>query len=124
VTLTTVWVEDQKILKVEDRVTPQDILEFAEALIEEQGWRATQPGGDAGGGDTAPWTIHQAIGEAARRLEPDPATARKDGPVARPLRDEATALLSDHHGKTDIELNDECASQTQAIEILRAARGA
>lgn len=124
-TVTTSWIERGKILKVgEAGVMPQDILEFAEALIEEEGWRDTHAGENAGDGASAPWTIHQAIGEAARRMEPVQETARKDGPVARPLRDTAAQLLYDVHGKTDIELNDEATTQDEALAFMRAAREA
>lgn len=110
-------------------ITGEDILELAEALIEHDGWKETKgkmkeaPGTGAGDGNFPPWTIHQAIGEASRRVAAEQ-RVEKDADPARKLRDAANAVLVKAHNKTDIQLNDEADTAEQAIALMRQARGA
>lgn len=106
------------------RVNVNDVLELAEALIEEEGWRKTygSPDNDPGGPEQPPYTIHRAIGEAAKRAV---AGHGKDDAAARPLRDEANERIkATHGGRNDIELNDEPRCNTRrAMRVLAHARG-
>lgn len=99
------------------RINVNDVLELAEALIEEHGHIKRDSGSAATG-----WSLHGAIGEAAKRAV---AAHGKDSPEARPLRDAANeALMAAHGGRTDIQLNDEPrCTKRRAIRVLQHARG-
>lgn len=99
-----------------DALDEDDILDFAAAIVEEQGWVKGQ-GGDA----TQGWSIHGAVGEAARRATD---SSGKDSTSARPLRDKAAAKVLAIHGKGEVELNDSLDTPAEAVIRLRqAARG-
>lgn len=93
-----------------------DILEYAEALIEEHGHRVGDSGDEKQG-----WSIHGAVGEAAKRAT---GSSAKDSGTARPLREAAAAAVERTSGKTEFVANDEAKDKTEAVAILRAARGA
>lgn len=130
-------IESGKLVKIEpdDRVTPQEILEFAEELIKTDGWNKSV-GLDASIVNTPQggWTLHGAVGEAARRsaTEPSAPTYRQKDyashdqthPGARELRDDVDTLLMQVHGKTDIEINDVATSVDEVLAASRLARGA
>lgn len=105
------------------RVNVNDVLELAEALIGEHGWRKTHGvEGDPGGPERPPYTIHRAVGEAAKRAVD---AHGKDADDARALRDEANdRIMATHGGRTDIQLNDEprCNAR-RAMRVLAHARG-
>lgn len=104
------------VVKVEpDQLDENDVMEFAEALIEEHG-HVKNTGGDAGTG----WSIHGAIGEAARRATGE---GGKDGSRSRVLRDAAATKIADLGRGTEITIND-ASDQAGAIAALREARGA
>lgn len=97
-------------------VDTNDVIELAEALIEEHG-HVQQDSGDA----TRGWSIHGALGEAAHRLTNDQG---KDKPTARRFRDDAAARILANEGRTELEVNDDPATDKQAaIDVLRRARG-
>lgn len=106
-----------KVVRVgPDELDADDILEFGQALIQEQGWVKGESG-DA----TKGWSIHGAVGEAARRATG--ASAKDDG-RARPLRNEAAAqLAAANEGKTEAELNDSADTVDQVLALMGAARG-
>lgn len=122
-------IEPGRLVRVDpDEVSADDVLDFGAALIEEQG-HIVRDSGDA----TRGWSIHGALGEAARRVTGE---SGKDGPMARQLRDAAALQLRDHHfpdidpatgvQKTptvaEHELNDTATGPAEAAERMRAAR--
>lgn len=121
--MTVVEIERGKLVQVlPDALNAKDIIEFAEALIEEEGW-VQGTGGAAGQG----WSIHGAIGEASDRVTPAPGGNRqgKDNPTARPLRNEAAALLTetDPQHRNEMEINDQAQDVDEALVAMRRARG-
>lgn len=117
-------IEPGRLVRVEpEKVTADDILEFGAAMIEEQG-HVKNDSGDANRG----WSIHGAVGEAARRATGESA---KDGAASRPLREAAASQLLDHHfpgvpAKTpteaEHELNDTASGAAEAADRMLAAR--
>lgn len=110
-------IQPGRLVKVEpDELDAKDVLELGEALIEEHGW-VQQTGGD----ETIGWSIHGAVGEAAKRATGEHG---KDGARARPLRDEAARLVAEAHGgATEIAVNDNAGSVGEVLAAMRAARG-
>ena len=107
-----------KVVRVgPDELDADDILEFSQALIREQGWVKGKSGDAAGG-----WSIHGAVGEAARRAMGQ--TSKSDSGPGRQLRDDAAAqLAAAHGGKTEVELNDTADTVEQVLALVGAARG-
>lgn len=105
----------------EDLLDARDVIEVGEALIERDGW-LQRDSGDAARG----WSLHGAIGEAAKRLGEHGTGHDKGGPVARPLRDAATKLLEKvlPDGETEFTFNDKADDADAVIALMRAARGA
>lgn len=121
-----------------------DILEYAQALIEEHGWRQGQrvP-------NTEDWpevaknglSLHDAVGMACYRLSGETGTkatpartggSSKDFPVgdrgseygySGTMRTKATELLTAHlpSGMTDITFNDKATNVTEVLTVLDAA---
>lgn len=115
------------VLVEPDGLDAKDVLELAGAIIEEQGWSKGSSGGSSLEGG-AGWSIHGAVGEAARRAK---GVSDKSSDAARPLRDEAKALIESayaaaHPGepvKTEFQINDDAADVTEALAAIDAARG-
>lgn len=123
-------IEPGRLVRVDpDEVNADDVLDFGAAMIEEQG-HVVRDSGDASRG----WSIHGAIGEAARRVTGE---SGKDGPRARELRNAAAEQLRDHHypppdpatglaqktpTEAEHELNDTATDAATAAERMRAAR--
>lgn len=108
-----------KLVKVEpDGLGAKDVIELGEALIEEHGWVTGDSGDESRG-----WSIHGAIGEAAKRAT---GSTGKDSTEARPLRDEAARMMteSDPNRRGEFEINDQAQSVDHAVAAMRAARGA
>lgn len=105
-----------RLVKVEpDEIDEKDTLEVAEAMIEEQGHIQGDSGDENRG-----WSIHGAIGEAARRVTD---SQGKDNSEPRALRDAAAQLLLDHHQASEIVLNDDPGTtKDRAISLMREAR--
>lgn len=102
------------LVRVEpDGLTADDILDFGAALIEEHGWR-TDDSGNAEDG----WSIHGAVGEAARRATDSHA---KDSEASRPLRDEAARQVEATHGAPEFFVNDNATGPQMAVDAMRAA---
>lgn len=106
-----------KLVKVTpDELDVNDILDFGAAIIEEQGHKK----GDGGSGD-GPWSIHGAIGEAARRATGQMSKGADD---TRPLRDEAAERLAEAYPDMggEIAMNDrDDVDQARAVELMRGA---
>lgn len=127
------------------RVTPsrpgaEDVLEYTEALIEIEGWRnyTAQPG-DTAQFPRGPWTLHDAIGEANRRLfQPSADVGNgKEGVRTGGKGDETTrvaatrVLVESLPDKPDgsryadeKEWENEQTDQQVILDQLRSARGA
>lgn len=103
---------------VPDGVGVNDVIELAEALIEEHGNVKGDSGSEKGG-----WSIHGAIGEAARRATDSNA---KDSVRARPFRDKAATLLmeTDPEGRGEFVINDDAQNVGEVLAAMRLARGA
>lgn len=111
----SVTVISPTVVKVEpDELNADDILEFAEALIEEHGHYT----GDSGS-SSAGWSIHGAIGEAAMRATGE---GGKDGSKSRVLREAAKDRVESSTGKTEFAANDESGGRVAAMQILNEAR--
>jgi hypothetical protein len=107
-----------------------DIIELAEALIEENGW-VKGDGGNASKG----WSIHGAIGEASGRAYGGN-SSQKGGTKERPLRDDAAQKVSDADmamrstpdvpapRRNEMQINDSAQSVDEVLAVMRAARGA
>lgn len=106
-----------KVVRVgPDELDADDILEFGQALITEQGW-VKGTSGDASQG----WSIHGAIGEAARRAT---GSSAKDSGDARSLRNDAAAqLAAAHNDRSEADLNDTADTKDQVLALMGAARG-
>lgn len=130
-------IEPGRLVRVEpDTLGAKEILEFAEALIEEHGWIKTK----AAPGAAAPsrpaeqttktgFTLHGAIGEAARRSSTPHSMGTayhgKDSSPARPLRNAVDVLLVEAtHGNNDIGINDSADTVDEVLKASRQARGA
>lgn len=111
------------------RVTPDapngaDVLEYAEALIEEEGWN---PGVREGAPyqESSPstgWTLHDAVGEANRRLfrEGGKEGIMIEGGTTRSVAQTAIGtVLGD---ATDMQFNDKAANAEEVLAVLRQAR--
>lgn len=96
-----------------DRVGPDDILEFGARIIEEHGWVTHESGSVEKG-----FSIHGAVGEAARRAT---GTHDKGAWSARALRDETREQFEIFHGKGEYPANDEAESAEVAVGLMRAA---
>jgi hypothetical protein len=107
-----------KVVRVgPDELDADDILEFGQALIEEQGWVKGESG-DA----TKGWSIHGAVGEAARRAMGQ--TSKSDYGPGRDLRNEAAAqLAAANDGRTEADLNDTADTVDQVLALMGAAKG-
>lgn len=110
-------IEPGKLVRVDPpALNVDDVIEFAEALIEEEG----HVKGEGGEGKRG-WSIHGAIGEAAKRATGE---GGKDGTRSRELRNQATAKLTEAFPQqNEYELNDTAADGSEAIERLQQARG-
>lgn len=97
-----------------DDLTADDILEFGAALIEEHGHKK----GDSGDASQG-WSIHGAVGEAARRATGE---SGKDGPRSRVLREVAAQQLFAKHGKGEFEVNDAAPTPAEAVHAMLDAR--
>lgn len=124
-----ITVIDEKTVLVEPgEPDPDDVLEYAELLIDVEGWNdfaktRTESSPEQG------WTLHDSIGEANRRLFGEtPRSSGKDGislTAGGTTRTEATSKLQKVLGrKTDTEFNDRATSPDQIITVLRKARNA
>lgn len=104
------------VVKVEpDQLDENDVIELGEALIEEHGWVK-----NTGGDEKQGFSIHGAIGEAAKRATGE---HEKDGPRSRTLRNAAAAKIGDL-GKNEIQANDDATDVAEVLGIMREARGA
>lgn len=98
-----------------DEIDEKDTLEVAELLIDEHGHFKNDSGDETRG-----WSIHGAVGEAARRVT-DSSGKDQDGP--RALRNSAAALLLSKHGHGENVLNDDPATdKDRAMRLIREAR--
>lgn len=114
------------VLRVEPgEIDAKDVLELADALIEDGGWAGPgQPSVDSTTGP-GPYTLHHAIGRAADRLTANRQTGTtygKGNTQATKLRDEANRLIKKATGKTDIQLNDQAGTVDEILSALRRAR--
>lgn len=112
-------IQPGKLVKVEpDALDAKDVIELAEVLIEEHGW-VQGSGGDQASG----WSIHGAIGEAARRAT---GAGAKDYGDAPSFRNQAAVLVTgaDPLGRTEMEINDQAQTVDEALAVMRKARGA
>lgn len=106
-------IEPGRLVLVEpDQLDANDILDFGAALIEEHGHMTGDSGDEQKG-----WSIHGAVGEAARRATGSHA---KDDPASRVLRDEAARKIMATHERTEFEVNDS-ATKDEAVAAMRAA---
>lgn len=110
--MTAILVEPNYVRVEPDSVTARDVINLAIVLIEEQGWKQ----GD-GGSPPGPWSLHGAIGEAAKLVTDG---YSKDNTEARKLRDEANEELGFREGE-DITFNDKAADVHEVVAKLREA---
>lgn len=125
--MTTTVIRPGRLVRVEpSKISGRHVLELAEALIEEFGHMKGDSGDESRG-----FSIHGAIGEAAKRIT---TSNDKGSDRARSLRDEAKNLVERHHNegragdapwKTEASLNDDPAvGKDEAIALIREAREA
>jgi len=109
---------------------PKLVVEYAELLIDTEGWNSRA--NDEESSKEVGWTLHDAIGEANRRLfggtAAEGSSGGKDG-VRIPssgttTRTEATALVEKVAGKDDKVFNDKAKNVDEIFAVLRKARGA
>lgn len=109
-----------RFVRVEpDKVDADDILEFAAALIARYGWVKGDSGDEHRG-----FSIHGAIGEAAKRAT---LSHHKGETASRKLREAAKAQMeksySGRGGLTEFEINDTCTASHEAVSRILSARG-
>ena len=110
-------------------VTAADVLGYAEALIEEEGWHKFDPAKPVESSPEVGWTLHDAIGEANKRLFPESiGGGGKEGVTMRSgetTRVAATSALKDQLGSDDDKtFNDKAKTKTSILRVLRKAREA
>lgn len=119
------------------RVTPdkplvEDVLEYAEALIDTFGWNAE--GGTVGSNEQNGYSLHDAVGEANERLFPTSGGGRggKEGPT---MTDEGQTMrtlvmarlnkvLPQGGAEPDKAFNDKAKKVEDIKKVLAAARAA
>ena len=109
-----------------------DVLLYAEMLIEEEGWHKIDPTARVESGPETGWTLHDAIGEANRRLFPESmGGGGKEGirisASGETTRQAATKAVKDQLPSTasdDKTFNDKAKSKTAIVNVLRKAREA
>jgi hypothetical protein len=116
-----------------DEVDAKDVLEYAELLIETEGWNPFKGDSRQESSDKVGWTLHDAIGEANRRLLP---RHGKEGPrlsTGKNARDDAMAKLFaalprrkwlQGVSEPDKTFNDRVTEVEEVLKVLRKARGA
>lgn len=105
---------------------PIDVIEYAELLIDVEGWNPRT--NDEESSPEVGWTLHDAVGEANRRLFPSASgTGSKDGidipSLGATTREAATKLIRKVTGKDDMLFNDKAKSADEIFAALRKARG-
>lgn len=118
-----------------EQVSIADVLEYAEAVIEEYGWRqGPRPKLPSGGEPTLEnlvehdmgFTLHDSIGLAMERLSEARGEARtKDrvgGTVDAITRDDVTSKLDLPNGMNDQDWNDQQTTVQPVLNLLRKAR--
>ena len=127
---------DRAVVVGPEEPTVEDVLEYAEVLIEEEGWN---PGKSVEGmmTESSPeqgWTLHDAIGEANTRLYPkEMGGGGKEGIALeahghQTTRQVATAAvvaaLPASAKGDDKAFNDKAKGAADVIKVLRKAREA
>lgn len=103
-------IEPGKLVRVDpDEVNADDVLEFGAALIREHGHHVGDSGDEKHG-----WSIHGAVGEAARRIAN---VSAKDADPARELRDAAAQRLRDFHFPVEPDLKQTMAPNTAEYQL-------
>ena len=127
-----------------------DVLEYAQLLIETEGWNQISVSGNESS-STVGWTLHDAIGEACRRLSAGTAaggsrgskdavytTTRQGQTISVGLRTDAQQAVDNElqrmadagewsagtAGRIDYDYNDQARSEDDVIGVLRRAREA
>jgi len=114
--MTVTVIRPGRLVQVEpDKLTADDIIDFAAALIEVHGWVQHDSGDEKRG-----WSIHGALGEASRRATQ---SRGKDDSAARRFRDQANAQIKAKYDMDDIKLNDTSANADEAVQRLLNAKG-
>lgn len=125
----TIDQERRRVIVRPDEPDADDILEYAEALISAEGWNRWEQTHTESSSEQG-WTLHDAIGEANRRLfNPSrPVGDGKEGVTTsrgKSTREEATAKLKAvlPQGKDDKTWDNEQDDVTVVLAKLREARG-
>lgn len=119
---------DEKTVQVDPgEPSAEEVLEYAELLIETEGWNS-RPNDEESSPEVG-WTLHDAIGEANRRLFGE--VTRSDGKDGVKLkaggntRTAATEKLAKVLGRKDDKVfNDKAKDVSEVLGVLRQARGA
>lgn len=105
-----------RLVRVEpDRIDADDIIEFAGALLFAHGWIKGDSGDEHRG-----WSIHGAVGEAARRAT---GAGTKDAREARILRDQVAGMVAAKYGQSEFEVNDTSHTREEAVGRLLNTKG-
>lgn len=131
---TQVLAPGRTVLVGPDQASAADVIDYAEALIEEEGWFKMDPSKpEITSSPDRGWTLHDAVGEANIRLTGTEQGARgskegiklSSGQMTRQAATEAikTALPASAKGDDKV-FNDKAKSKAEVLKVLRKAREA